>query len=326
MTSRFQLIKGGEALGMGLADYVWVNSQGAICFKKKAILISKDDKGQPVPIVQRWMLSDTDCDCEQPCSCPQRTLILSPCFFLPDPTRPQPSYIILCEVRDTDDHCLPWCYRAPLRKAMRLRGPTARLVWYGFGQSYQLHDLDWDGDGNPPPHLSERRFLTAERHLGACFDAGLLIHSAWDMPGATSWEFKVGVRGFPQDVDPDPPSALVVADHLVVALYLLHKIGAEKGLVPLLEGQSLFLSTPELREPGGDHRLQSSLLMTALSGADREVRSVPHPVHGGCQCIEVTQGTFNDPYRAALHALEAVWPLDETPDSDPPAVEEEEDP
>lgn len=319
--SRLQVIKGGVALGMGLADYIWLDKEGHLRHKKKTILIGKNERGDPVPLAQRWSFAQQDCDCDADagCKCPQTTYILSPCFFLPDPTRPQPNYLILCEVRDTEDRCVPWCHRAPLRKAMHLRGASSKLVWYGFRQGYQL----LDADEQPAPNLAERRFLTGERHLGACFDAGLLIHSIWNEPGIALSEFKVGVRGFPQDLDPDPPSALVVADHLVVALYLLQKIGGEKGLALLHGDMSLFISTPELREPGSDARLQATLLMTALAGEDRRLRPVPHPVNGGCQCIEVMLGPYRDPYQVALEALEAVWPLG---DDQPEPVTSEEEP
>jgi hypothetical protein len=319
--AQLQVIKGGggEAMGMGLADYIWVGDDGGIYFKKKTILVGKDEKGDPVPLIQRWGLSGCGClgDCTAPGSAPcpnPQEKILSPCFYLPDPTRPQPCYIVLCEIRDATDQAQGW--RSKLRKAQKARGPSAKLVWFGFEQDYSL-----ESGGEDSPDLAERQFLTSERHIGACFDAGLLLHSAWNMPGCSeSWDFKVGVRGFPHDLDPDPPSALVVADHLVIAQYLMEKVGAEKGLFTRWLRQSVFVSTAALREPGGVQMDQAELLKVKLAGEGRTLRSVPHPINGGCHCVEVNLEEYMDPYRLALDVLEAVWPL--APTADQPAEDE----
>lgn len=326
--SRLQVIKGGsDALGLGLADFLWVSDVG-VTFKKKVILVGKDDKGTPVPLLPRWTFDEdihlSNCPTHQSpdwdCTCGgiTATRILVPCFFLPDPTRPQPNYLVLCEVRDAEDKCLEDDYRGQLRKALARRGPAARLVWFGFEQDYQLHDVGQEGS----PGLAERRFLTSERHLGACFDAGLLIHSAWNPAWAETCEFKVGYRGFPQDLDPDPPSALVVADHLVVAHYLMEKVGAEKGLYPHWKQQAIFISTAALREPG-DWKTEAASLMRVLAGDGRTLRRVPHPVNGGCQCIEVTLSDYSNPYKLALDVLEAVWPLEAALSEEQPEEDQE---
>jgi len=329
--ARLQVLKGGggETLGMGLADYIWVTDQGDILCKKKTILVGKDEKGDPVPLLPRWGFGTCACpseECENPIGvpCPHPTTkILSPAFYLPDPTRPQPCYIVLCEVRDETDTALG-C-RSKLRKALRARGPSAKLVWFGFKQAYNLEAVDPANQDEAPAHdLAERQFLTSERHMGACFDAGLIFHSAWNVPRAASWSFKVGVRGFSQDHDPDPPSALVVSDHLVIAQYLMEKIGLEKGLVPQWLSQSLYVSTAELREPGSEHKFQAAILMKKLTHEGQVLRSVPHPTNGGCMCVEVAfYSPFQNPYQLALNILEAVWPLEgadpiltEEPDED----------
>lgn len=310
--ARLQVIKGGSgSLGMGFADYIWVGENGLIGFKKKTILVGKDSKGDPVPLVPRWSFSACDCEDVSPnhqCD-DTRDHILSPCFYLPDPTRPAPSYIVLCEVRDTNDTCPPENYRSALRKAMKVRGPTSKLLWFGFEQGYVLKDADRE---SPSPNLAERRFLTSERHMGACFDAGLMLHSAWNpsWAGECEFEFKVGVRGFPQDLDPDPTTALIVTDHLMIAQYLLEKVGNEKGLVPIWHSLSLFVSTPELREPGGDSEAQAQILMKRLAGDGLTLRGVPNPVNSGIQCIEVSLDGYANPYKLALDVLEAIWPLD----------------
>lgn len=316
--ARLQVIKGGAGeVGMGLADYIWVSTEGMAQFKKKPILVGKDNRGEAVPIIRRWSFQGCACPtaCAAPCQTPQDVL-LSPCFYLPDPTRPAPSYLILCETRDTNDTCLADNYRRHLRLALNRRGPTAKLLWFGFEQQFVL-----DEAGGESPNLAERRFLTTERHLGACFDAGIMIHSLWNPLWADYSEFKVGVRGFPQDLDPDPPTALVVTDHLVVAHYLLEKVANEKGLTPCWKGLTLFVSTPQMREPGGNSTLEAARLMELLVGEGRSLRAVPDPVNGGTQCLELGLEEFTNPYKLALDVLEAIWPLDNQAAGQPTAEE-----
>jgi len=308
--SRLQVIKGGEVMGMGLADYVWLDDDGNIAFKKRSILIGKNAKGDPVPLVDRW--SFEFCPCEEDeygnaCQCDgenSTNRILVPAFFLPDPTRPQPNYIVLCHVKDDQDQPVESNNRAKLLEAMEKRGQGSKLVWFGFAQGYALEDPeDYESDGR-----LQRAFLASERHIGACFDAGLLFHSAWNEPAAGSWRFKVGRRGFPQDIDPDPPSALVVADHLVVARYLMEKIGGGKGLLPEWGTLEPYVSTAQLREPGGDKTFQANAIKMDLEDLG-ETRFVPHPTQGGYQCIQVIRDEPGDPYKLALDILTAVWPL-----------------
>lgn len=307
--THLQVIKGGEVLGMGLADYVWLGEDGEINFKKKSILIAKNDKGDPAPLAERWTFANCNCNCDNglSCSCDQKTNILVPCFYLPDPTRPQPNYIVLCELRDEQDHCTKTNERAKLRKALKDRGPTANLVWYGFEQDYEhIEAGEQEGDA-----FEARRFGVAERHIGACFDAGLLFHSAWNPPGDTTWDFKVGYRGFPQDLDPDPPNALIVADHLIVARYLMEKICGSQGLRPYWGHLTPFLSTPALRDLDSDQKAESEHIERAVLGLG-DPRILPHPTRGGFQCIEVGREEPGDPYRVALDVLNAVWPLEES--------------
>ena len=311
--THLQVLKGGgnEDLRMGLADYIWVTESGAIGHKTKTILIGKDEKGEPVPLIPRWGFQDCGCgggECTTPLGspCPNpESAILSPCFYLPDPTRPQPSYIVLCEVRDSDDQCDPTCIRSDLRKAMLERGSSVKLVWFGFEAEYNLQDRC-----QREPHLDERRFLTSERHMGACFDAGLLFHSAWNSIGVGDWEFKIGVRNFPQGIDPDPPTALIVSDHFAIAQYLMQKIAAEKGLFVDWHRLAITVSTAKLREPGGDQQVEIADLKKKLASPDWTLYASPNPVTGGYQCIEVSLVQFVNPYQLALDVLEAVWPLE----------------
>jgi hypothetical protein len=309
--AHLQLIKGGEVMGMGLADYVWLTDDGDINFKKKSVLIAKDKAGDPAPLADRWTFSHCP-ECDNECECEDAvTRILVPCFYLPDPTRPNPSYIVLCEVRDADDVCVESNWRAKLRAAMDERGSGANLVYFGFEQDY----AHAEASGSEDSGFEARRFAAAERHIGAMFDAGLLFHSAWNSPGSEHWDFKVGVRGFPNDLDPDPPNALIVADHLIIARYLMEKICGSHGIVPLWEDLASFVSTDALRQPGSDFAAEADRLDEALTELGR-TRRVPHPTRGGTSCIELTQESPDDfghpdvnPYKLALEVLCAAWPL-----------------
>lgn len=316
--AHLQVIKGGEVMGMGLADYIWLDDHGQLNFKKMSVLIGKNEKGEPVPLAERQttqhFLDCTNNNCPSmdgwgECSCEPKhtTRILVPCFYLPDPTRPQPSYIVLCEVRDNEDFCIETNNRAKLRKALKARGPQSNLIWFGYEQDYAMQEANSaiEDDG-----FEARAFNAAERHIGACFDAGLFMHSAWDSPGAEMWDFKIGYRGFPQDLDPDPPNPLVVSDHLVIARYLMEKIGGGKGLAPKWDNLCAYVSTPAMRDPG-DPLGETEALVEKLADVG-ETRIVPHPSRKNTvRCIEVDPDEACDPYNLALDVLNVVWPLAE---------------
>ena len=317
--SHLQVVKGGEVLGMGLADYIWLDDEGQVIWKKYVVPIVKSERGDPAPLIQRK--TTEYCPCEDGCDCDgenSQTLILVPCHYLPDPTRPQPNFLVLCHVKDTEDQPVEWNSRAKLIQTMRERGDDTKLIWFGFSQGYKLGDARGpEYDDDPAHDFEERKFFTAERHLGACFDAALLIHSTSGYPGAVEFQFKVGVRGLPSDHNPDPPHALVVADHLVIARYLMEKIGAGKGLVADWRGLSVYLSSADMRgiSSASVQRVEADLMATALDDMG-EVRRLPHPERGGTQCIGVQRDDPGDPYKLAADVLAAIIHVEEDEDAE----------
>ena len=290
--SHLQVVQGGQVMGMGIADYVWLDEDGDLEWKKKTILLAKDNKGQPVPLLERWTTS-TD----------KEHVILVPCHYLPDPTRQQPHFLVLCEVRDLDDIPLKTERRALLRKLQASKGEWGRLTWFGFMQDYSLDTDD-----------IKVKNLVGERHFGACYESGIYIHSMTDWPGANISDFKVGYRHFPHDIDQDPANALVVADHLFIARYLMHKVAAEHGTTVDWEGLTVYVTTPDLREPGANQQAISKDLMEKLypfthKGRDEEpedlVSKVPDPVRGQVQCIRVVSDDSH-PYTLAHDILDAL--------------------
>lgn len=297
MPPSLRVIKGGEAVGIGLADYFWLNPDG-LQAKRKSILIGKSDKPDEfIPILDRWSYVNEEGE----------TIFLAPCHYLPDPLRPQPSYLCLCEVRDAADECVADNHRKNLRDALEGRR-RSELVWWGFEQSYALTETIENRA------FDQRRFLVAERHVGACLDAGLLFHSAFFDLSYETWEFKVGVRRFPQDFDPYPPSALVVCDHLLIARYLMEKSAAEHGLQVEWGPMAFFVSTAGLREPNVNPTEASSeaTRLREVLGTMGTTRNVPHPTRGGVECVEVQSQEPGDPYQVATRALDLIWPVQET--------------
>lgn len=225
-----RVIQGGEAAGaaLGLVDYVWLDSFSTIHIKKRAIPIYKGTGAEQVPEIKPWVGTVAG-----------SYVALSPCHYLPDPLRPQPSFLALCEVRDSNGVPTNYNYRAKLREILEVEKDRLGVFW-GFVQEYNLVHPD-------EKECEKDAFLVAERHLGACLDAGLMLHSAQFELATHPWQFKVGFRDLPETLDTDPPSALVVADHLILARYLLLKIAREFGLHVQFTGFHLRLSTQDTR-------------------------------------------------------------------------------
>jgi glutamine synthetase len=212
-----RVITGGGDVRLGMAEYVWVDAKAKVRSKSRTIQVASDPDGDPVPIPENWTIREGGIE-----------FILLPCHYLADPLRPQPSFIVLCEVRDLSDRIAYFNGRAPLRD---LVAKDQWETWWGFTQPYSL----WINDLGRTLSIGSTHYQVAERHFGACMDAGLMISSACrDRPPGREgliWDFKVGPRRLPPSIDPDTPNALVVADHLWIARHLLIRVAREFGLV-----------------------------------------------------------------------------------------------
>jgi glutamine synthetase len=253
---------------------VWVSPSGTLVSKTRVIPIGVDANKEVVPVIERWTAQTAN-----------EPILLSPCHYLPDPLRPQPSFISLCEVRDKEDECPATNYRGKLRKLIE----RDQTTWWGFRQEYGLIT-----DPQQPENTATFRdwFAVAERHLGACMDAGLMIHSA-DLEGGN---FKVGVRGMPTSIDPDAPNALVIADHLWIARYLLKKVAREQGLLPSYSGKrcTTFLSTATMRQQASTGIDLAEILVRFGTRLAKDESALWEPSlrasvvsqQGGFECIE----------------------------------------
>lgn len=272
---------------MGLADYIWLSQDGThIEAKTLPICVFPNEEPRLPPCTISMP------DPEHPRTL--RQLMLSPAHYLPDPLRPQPSYIVLCEVRDQKGHPVPWCNRANLRQLLPT-GDGPDPYWWGIHQF-------WDTKS------PEKNCSLGEVHIRACLDSGLLIHDVCLSRSVRLWpSFKIGPRGFPKEVDVDPPSALVVGDHLWIARYLLARLARAEGQDPHLSEfpLTLFFSTAATRESSfATRQLEPILLKSPVRSFGGSVQTLM----ASPKCFYVRMDLLKayDPYVAMGSVLEAL--------------------
>jgi len=188
--------------------------------------------------------------------------VLKPVYSCPDPIRGDDAVLVLCEVFNADGTPHITNSRAQLRPVAERH--AAEESWFGIEQEYTLFQagrpLGWPESGYPAPQgpfycgvgadeVFGREIV--EQHLEACLYAGLAISgiNAEVMPG--QWEFQVG-----------PLGPLEVADQMLIARWLLFRMGEEFGVSATLDpkpvrgdwngaGAHTNFSTKAMREPGG---------------------------------------------------------------------------
>lgn len=258
-------------LSLGVATYIWIDRNSRICSKTKTISVAKGND-ETVPVLNRWKMTDhvhveeledeTDKDWKErhdEMQIRRKTFILCPCNYIPDPLSPQPSFLVLCEVRGLDDIPDPWCARARLRKYLEKKDlmpgeepeatPAGELdTWWGIKQSFSLSNID---NEKPLRQKIKRDFLHTS------IDAGLLIHSV------TENNYWLGPRNIPEDIDHEKPSPLIIADHLIFSRFLLNRLD-DRGILKKgsRESCSFYLSTESSREDSS----KMNDLMQSLQG------------------------------------------------------------
>ncbi|MCA8953185.1 MAG: glutamine synthetase beta-grasp domain-containing protein [Planctomycetes bacterium] len=171
-------------------------------------------------------------------------LILRPVRVVRDPIRGGDARLILCEVFSPNGQPHATNTRARLRAALD-NGGAELDPWVGFEQEYTLFRGDrpygFPADGSAQKaqgpfycgvgsdRIFGREFV--EAHTQACIDAGLMLYgtNAEVMPG--QWEFQIGYRG----LDGESPDVLHVSDQLVLARWLLRRVGEDHGVEPRLD-------------------------------------------------------------------------------------------
>src|SRR5690606_10644047 len=161
--------------------------------------------------------------------------VLRPVFVCPDPIRGGDDKLVLCEVLLTDMTPHPTNTRAACVAVAEKYADQEPL--FGIEQEYTfLRDgrpLGWPQGGFPGPQGPYYCGVGAdeiwgrevvEAHTKACMDAGLGISGTNAEVMMGQWEFQIG---------PLPPP--LVADHLLVARWLLYRIGEDFDVVATLD-------------------------------------------------------------------------------------------
>ena len=200
--------------------------------------------------------------------------LLQPVFSCPDPIRGGEDVLVLCEVLSADGTPHPSNTRALLREVAARH--AAHDPWFGIEQEYTMFSrgrpLGWPEGGYPAPQGpfycgvgADEVFgrEIAEEHLQACVDAGLKIYgiNAEVMPG--QWEFQIGTGG-----------PLDVSDHLLVARWLLYRIGEDHEVSMTLDakpvrgdwngaGAHTNFSTKAMRSEGGMAVIEQAMVALA---------------------------------------------------------------
>ena len=163
--------------------------------------------------------------------------ILRPVSFVNDPIRGNGNFLVMCEVFDRHGNPHATNTRSILRQVLQA-GAAEQDPLFGFEQEYTLFDqngpLGWPKNGFPEPQgpfycgvgagrVNGRQLV--EDHQQACIDADLLFYGINAEVMLSQWEFQIGYRGFEE-----PADALLTADHLWFATWLLHRLGEDYGI------------------------------------------------------------------------------------------------
>jgi len=199
--------------------------------------------------------------------------ILRPCFVCPDPIRGGDDVLVMCDVLDPDSVPHVSNTRAMLEAIINDKVKAERPL-FGFEQEYTMlgkggaHPYGWPIGGYPAPqgpfycgvgNESVYGRELAEAHMDACIKAGLTISgiNAEVMPG--QWEFQIG-----------PTGALETGDQVMVARWLLHRLGEEFGIISTFHpkpmkgdwngaGAHTNYSTESMRQDGGMKAIEAAI-------------------------------------------------------------------
>lgn len=236
------------------AEYIWVDgSEPTRKLRSKTRIVEEGDElpewGFDGSSTNQAPGHDSEC-------------VLKPVFQCPDPIRGMGNILVLCEVYDSKGNPHVTNTRAMLREVAARHAD--KDPWFGIEQEYTMfrnsRPLGWPEGGYPAPQgpfycgvgadeVFGRELV--EDHMDACLEAGLDIYgvNAEVMPG--QWEFQIGTSG-----------PLQCADHLIVARWLMYRIGEDHDISVTLfpkpmrgdwngAGAHTNFSTKAMREPGG---------------------------------------------------------------------------
>lgn len=199
--------------------------------------------------------------------------IIRPVSVYPDPIRGAPHLLVMTEVLSPDGNPHPTNTRSPLAALIDDK-VRAEAPLFGFEQEYTMLNKTtggvhgWPAGGYPAPQGpfycavgADSIFgrPLAEAHMEACLAAGLGISgiNAEVMPG--QWEFQIG-----------PVGPLELGDQVMIARWLLHRLGEEFGIVSTFHpkpvkgdwngtGAHTNYSTESMRNPGGMDAIMAAI-------------------------------------------------------------------
>lgn len=198
--------------------------------------------------------------------------VLNPVFVCPDPIRGGDNVLVMCEVMDSTGAPHATNTRNMLESIINDK-VRAEACLFGFEQEYTMlgengHVFGWPAGGFPAPQgpfycgvgaESVYGRHLAEAHMDACVKAGLIISgiNAEVMPG--QWEFQIG-----------PTGPLETGDQVMIARWLLHRLGEEFGIVSTFApkpvkgdwngtGAHTNYSTESMRREGGMKAIEAAI-------------------------------------------------------------------
>lgn len=223
-----------------LAEYIWMDggseSSPVQTLRSKTRVIERQDA--KTVITETFPVWSFDGSSTNQSAGNDSDLLLKPVHHVPDPIRGEGSYLVMCEVMNGDGSPHASNTRAKLRDVLE-KGAKDHDPWFGFEQEYVLYQgrqpLGWPDNGYPSPQgpyycgvgadeVTGR--AVAEAHLRACLKAGIMIYGINAEVMLGQWEFQIGHRGFQKEQG----DALLVADHLWLARWLLYRIGEDHGI------------------------------------------------------------------------------------------------
>ncbi len=219
-----------------MAEYIWVDGKEPTPELRSKTKILAVKEGTPLEKIETpvWgfdgsstnQASGHDSDC-----------VLKPVAHFYDPLRNEgsenvPHLLVLNQVYLPNDKPHPTNVRIKLEEAVK--HADGQDFWFGVEQEYTLFSgdrpLGFPKETDYFPEAQGKYYCgvgadrafgrpLVEKHMQACLKAGLLFDgiNAEVMPG--QWEYQIG-----------PGKALNVADHLLVARWLLSRMGEEYGI------------------------------------------------------------------------------------------------
>jgi glutamine synthetase len=231
---------------LNLCEYLWIDGTeptAQIRSKAKTVNLKNPDNPQ-LQDFSEWSFDGsstnqaegTDSDC-----------ILKPVNFVNDPERGEGSFLVMCEVFNSDGTEHKSNSRAKLRKTLDAGAKNAN-PWVGFEQEYVMLSenriLGWPKEGEPgeqgPYYCGAGAEKVAGRdlveyHAELCLEAGLLFYGINAEVMLGQWEFQIGYRG----VAGEDAGALNAADHLWLSRYLLSRAGEKFDISVTFENKPM---------------------------------------------------------------------------------------